>query len=198
MLTMNQEIRPSAHTLEYKRSGESEGVITGYIAKYEEPAEFQGRSEVVDKGAFARFLRSERLIPALYDHNPDVELAHMRDGGVRLWDDGIGMMYRIKAGAGGAWDTIRSAIDAGTRMGCSFYFDPYRSKVFIDHEGRRHLNDLWLNEVTITPRPVYKQTSVTARAWAEYDANAKRAEDIQQAYIDMVHRGILSAYEGVK
>lgn len=190
---MELEIRPSKYPVEFQRSeeSESEGVITGYIAKYDEETTFMGRKEVVDKGAFNRFLESKRMIPALYDHDSKNELAHMDNGDVRLWDDGIGLMYRIKTGAGAYWDAIKR----GVVKGCSFAFDPDRSRVIIDSEGRRHLNDLWLDEVTITPKPAYRQTSVTARAEAEFDQRMAQQEIHQQEALAIRQRTILAAYD---
>lgn len=124
--------------------------------------------ERLAKGAFARTLREEPDVLALWHHQYDQVLGRTTSGTLRLWEDDIGLAYeldldpRSPAGA-----LALSTVERGDVAGMSFGF-AVRAESWEDDDAwqrpRRTITDVALHEVTATPIPAYPTTTASLRS----------------------------------
>ena len=152
-------------------------VIEGYVAKYNKPTIFKGKMEVIRPGAFDSALRAiadgKRAIKALYHHMPHAVLGNTATGTLSLISDAVGLFARINlpntTWGRDAYESVRSGHCGGGSFG--FYERTSQIRKLADFE---QLLDLDLSEVTVTPSPVYDDTTMAPAARSLSATNAMR------------------------
>ncbi|MCE8002155.1 HK97 family phage prohead protease [Billgrantia ethanolica] len=155
------EIRASS---ELKPKGRK---LTGYVARFDEPADLGEFVEVIRAGAFTRTLAAvtARNIRAIYEHDGRSLLGRLGAGTLRLTEDAEGLAFEIDLPDTTLGRDLAHLVERGDVAGCSFGFLPVRDR-WIEERGRpvRELHDVDLFEVTITAAPAYDTSSVQVRA----------------------------------
>ena len=153
--------------------------VSGYIAMYNEPTMFMGKTEVISPGAFdstlQRITEGKHRVYALYNHGrkyPEV-LAHTGNGSLSLSSDEKGLKATIRVVDGPVGDLVIKRVEEGFADGASFGFHQQDSEV-LEYQSRRVLNKMNLREVTITEMPAYLQTASARSEY--YDAPAEIVE----------------------
>ncbi|XGA78587.1 HK97 family phage prohead protease [Halomonas sp. CH40] len=141
--------------------------LTGYVARFDEPADLGEFVEVIRAGAFARTLNADtaRNIRAIYEHDGRALLGRFGAGTLRLSEDNVGLAFEIDLPDTTLGRDLAHLVERGDVGGCSFGFLPV-SDAWTEQDGRpvRELRDVDLFEVTITASPVYDATTVQVRS----------------------------------
>jgi HK97 family phage prohead protease len=142
--------------------------------------------ERLAKGSFARTLREEPDVLALWHHQYDQVLGRTTAGTLRLWEDDIGLAYeldldpRSPAGA-----LALSTVERGDVSGMSFGFG-VRAELWEDDDAwerpRRTITDVSLWEITATPIPAYSTTTASVRADNASAARRRLLSKVQAAH----------------
>lgn len=146
-------------TLQRGEGGETQRIMTGYVAKFNSPTTFRGVREVIPPGAFKNWLAdTSNDVMAVYDHDRGKILGRRSAGTLELNEDNIGLHVRIYPPNRPWVDDVVEAMQRGEVTGGSFTF-LNRSTTPIQN-GVRVMKELAIDEVTVTPLPVYKDTDV--------------------------------------
>lgn len=141
--------------------------LSGYVARFDEPADLGEFIEVIRPGAFARTLTADsaRNIRAIYEHDGRALLGRHGAGTLRLVEDSVGLAFELDLPDTTLGRDLAHLIERGDVAGCSFGFLPVRD-TWIEQDGRavRELRDVDLFEVTITASPAYDATNVQVRS----------------------------------
>jgi uncharacterized protein len=163
---------------------ESQGdemAIAGYAALFNSLSkDLGGFKERIAPGAFTRSLASGADVKALVNHDPSQLLGRTKNSTLKLEQDDRGLKFRVSLNPDvEAHRSIHALISNGTMDECSFGFmipdggDAWDEAK--DEEGRtyqrRTLRDLTLFEISSVVFPAYNETSVAARAMADYYAD---------------------------
>ncbi|WP_342596072.1 HK97 family phage prohead protease [Salinicola lusitanus] len=140
--------------------------LTGYVSRFNVPADLGEFVEVVRPGAFTRTLGDPRArnIRAIYEHDGRALLGRVGAGSLRLSEDADGLAFEIDLPDTTLGRDLAALVTRGDVAGCSFGFLPVRDS-WIEESGRpmRELLDVDLFEVTITAAPAYDASSVQVR-----------------------------------
>lgn len=140
--------------------------LTGYVARFDQPADLGEFVEVIKAGAFTRTLADDKArgIRAIYEHDGRSLLGRMGAGTLRLTEDAQGLAFEIDLPNTTLGRDLAHLVERGDVAGCSFGFLPVRD-TWAESDGRpvRELRDVDLFEVTITAAPAYDTTSVQVR-----------------------------------
>jgi HK97 family phage prohead protease len=170
-----KEIRFSdAQELRIQTDAAGKRTLTGYASVFnEESQDLGGWTEVVKPGCFKRSLASGVDCMALSEHDRNKGLlGRTKSGTLRLNEDNVGLRFECdlpdtQLGNDTATSVARRDLDA-----CSFAFIALDTSWDQNAAGGvvRTLNDVDLQDVTITSRPAYLGTSVQLRSLAEVRA----------------------------
>lgn len=136
--------------------------LYGYAARFNEPTQLGGFSEIIKPGAFKRSLASDAgpKIRAIYEHDSRSLLGRMGSGSLRLYEDAQGLAFEIDLPDTQLGRDLPVLVERGDVAGCSFGFIAQGES----WEGEtRHLTDVDLFEITITADPAYDTTTVQVR-----------------------------------
>ena len=136
--------------------------LYGYAARFDEPTQLGGFSEIIRPGAFKRSLASDSAtkIRAIYEHDSRSLLGRMGAGSLRLSEDAQGLAFEIDLPDTQLGRDLPVLVARGDVAGCSFGFIAQGEQ----WEGEtRHLTDVDLFEITITADPAYDTTTVQVR-----------------------------------
>lgn len=136
--------------------------LYGYAARFNEPTQLGGFSEIIRPGAFKRSLASDAgpKIRAIYEHDSRSLLGRMGSGSLRLREDDVGLAFEIDLPDTQLGRDLPVLVERGDVAGCSFGFIAQGE----DWQGEtRHLTDVDLFEITITADPAYDTTTVQVR-----------------------------------
>jgi|SRR5690554_189962 len=140
--------------------------LTGYVARFDAPADLGEFTEVIRPGAFTRTLAADtaRSIRAIYEHDGRALLGRVGAGTLRLSEDAEGLAFEIDLPDTSLGRDLAHLVERGDVAGASFGFLPVRD-TWTEADGRpvRELRDVDLFEVTITAAPAYDATSVQVR-----------------------------------
>lgn len=185
-MKQEQVVRGIEQRFETTEQGDGSIVIRGYFSLFNEPTYIGGYREKVEKGAFKRSLESGEDIVALFDHDWGKVLGRRSNGTLSLKEDEIGLYGEIYPPNTQWVNDMYLSMKRGDIKGASFGYPKAHSDVNVKVIGRdRQIRNAPINEVTLTPRPVYGGPSLAAekRAWeteVENENNAeKQLEDMQ-------------------
>ena len=145
----------------------SPGMLAGYAAVFDSPADLGPFVEVVRRGAFTRSLRQPGAVLALYDHERRSVLGRVSAGTLRLREDTRGLAFELDLPDTSAGRDLAVLVQRGDVAGCSFGFIvPDKGDAWTTRGAKplRELRDVSLHEVTITPTPAYADTEVAMRS----------------------------------
>lgn len=151
------------------------GTLEGYAAVFNQWSEtladywFPFR-EKIEPGAFKKTLK-EGDARALVNHNPDLPLARVSAGNLRLSEDGEGLRSEIDLLDTSYARDLLANVRAGVVSGMSFAFDVIKESWRWAKEpgevDERTLLEVRLYEVSPTAFPAYPDTSLAARSLVE-------------------------------
>lgn len=170
-----------------QEDGAESRTITGYAARFDKlSVDLGGFREKIQRGAFARSLKSDRVI-ALWNHNSDYVLGNSKAGTLRLWEDDKGLRFDFDAPQSPWGDTALEAIRRKDVDGMSFGFR-VKSDTWEENgkEYIRTLNDVDLIEISPTAFPAYPSSSASVRSADEVLAEYRstRQDDNDDAHED--------------
>ena len=152
------------------RAGEDADTIVGYAAVFDALSEdLGGFRERIAPGAFARSVKEENDVRALWEHNPQYVLGRTKVGTLRLEEDKTGLRVEINPPATmWAGDLMRSMRRGDVdQMSFGFYVRDEAWERDGEAGAVRTLKDVDLFDVSVVTYPAYPQTSAEARARAE-------------------------------
>lgn len=144
------------------------GLLSGYVALFDQPANIGGFDEVIRPGAFKRSI-GMKDIPALWNHNNQYVLGRTGNGTLRLREDATGLFTEIDLPETTWAQDLRASIRRGDVPGASFQFVPVRNgeRRSVQSNGRtlRELLEVKLLEVSVgVANPAYSKTEIQARS----------------------------------
>lgn len=146
----------------------SQGMLVGYAAKFNSPSlDLGGFREIIKPGSFTRSLATGEHVRALYNHNADQVLGRVGAGTLRLTEDEVGLRFELDLPATTYARDLAALVERGDVSGCSFAFSVRpggETWDTVNGESIRTLTALDLEEITITARPAYPDTTVAKRA----------------------------------
>lgn len=163
---MDLEYRQVAGDDSELRADATEGdskTLRGYAAKFNARSEDLGFRETIDPEAFTRTLKSRNDIKALVNHDSSMVIGSTRAGTLELSVDDRGLVDSISLPDTTYANDLHTVVKRGDVSGQSFGFSVVRDEWSSDYTQRRLL-EVRLHEVSVVTFPVYRQTSVSARA----------------------------------
>jgi HK97 family phage prohead protease len=164
---------------------------SGFAAVYNTWTNIGGAfEERLAPGIFARSLREEPDVLALWSHKYDLVLGRTTSDTLRLFDEPKGLRFELDLDERTP-DGARAigTVDRGDVAGCSFQMVPVAETWEDNGIGlpRRTITEAYLFEITLTPIPAYPQTSVKLTSRSDNRANAyrRRAEAMRRRGISI-------------
>lgn len=163
--------------------------LEGYFAVFGETYQvFDGWTETIERGAFARYLASGEDVKVLWNHDANIVLGSTGNGTASLREDEKGLYGSVEIN-----ENDQDAVNAYARIargdvnGCSFGFDVARQEEWWDDDGVYHtkLTEIDpLYEVSACTFPAYKATSIFARNKDSLEEAKKRYSEAQKKKMD--------------
>lgn len=163
--------------------------LEGYFAVFGETHQvFDGWTETIERGAFARYLASGEDVKVLWNHDANIVLGSTGNGTASLREDEKGLYGSVEIN-----ENDQDAVNAYARIargdvnGCSFGFDVARQEEWWDDDGVYHtkLTEIDpLYEVSACTFPAYKATSISARNKDSLEEAKKRYSEAQKKKMD--------------
>ena len=163
--------------------------LEGYFAVFGETYQvFDGWTETIERGAFARYLASGEDVKVLWNHDTNLVLGSTGNGTASLREDEKGLYGSVEIN-----ENDQDAVNAYARIargdvnGCSFGFDVARQEEWWDDDGVYHtkLTEIDpLYEVSACTFPAYKATSISARNKDSLEEAKKRYSEAQKKKMD--------------
>lgn len=148
--------------------------FVGYAAVFDSPSEPLPFTEVIQRGAFSRTLRSRNDVKLLLNHDTGRVLGSTRAGTLRLIEDEIGLRAEADLPPTTDGNDISILLQRGDIDSMSFGFTvPSGGDSWNSDGSVRTLKSIRLHEVSIVTFPAYEATSASVRS---LDAAATRAE----------------------
>jgi uncharacterized protein len=163
--------------------------IVGYAAVFNSRSnDLGGFREFISPGAFARTLKDQPDVRALYDHNSGAVLGRTKAGTMTLGEDQRGLFCDITPPDTETGRSVVESIRRGDIDGMSFGFctvsDNWGTE---DGMPLRELVDLDLIEVSCVAFPAYPDTAVAVRSLATWKTIAA-APDFDSAHLASLRR----------
>lgn len=159
--------------------------LEGYFAVFGETYQvFDGWTETIERGAFARYLASGEDVKVLWNHDANIVLGSTGNSTASLREDEKGLYGSVEIN-----ENDQDAVNAYARIargdvnGCSFGFDVARQEEWWDDDGVYHtkLTEIDpLYEVSACTFPAYKATSISARNKDSLEEAKKRYSEAQE------------------
>ena len=159
--------------------------LEGYFAVFGETYQvFDGWTETIERGGFARYLASGEDVKVLWNHDANIVLGSTGNGTASLREDEKGLYGSVEIN-----ENDQDAVNAYARIargdvnGCSFGFDVARQEEWWDDDGVYHtkLTEIDpLYEVSACTFPAYKATSISARNKDSLEEAKKRYSEAQE------------------
>lgn len=154
------------------------GVLSGYAAVFDaQSQDLGGFVEIVRPGAFRRTLAAADHVRALYDHNGGHVLGRVGAGTLRLAEDTRGLHFEVKLPQTTVARDLAVLVERGDVDGASFAFRVAPQGERWDARAAvpvRELLAVDLEEITITARPAYVDTSVALRSLPRHPVTLRR------------------------
>ena len=154
-------------------SAEAGMTFSGYAAVFNSESEPLPFTEVIERGAFARSLKSRNDVKLLINHDTGRVLGSTRAGTLRLIEDENGLRAEADLPPTSDGKDISILLQRGDIRSMSFGFTVPTGGDSWNAEGTvRTLKSVRLHEVSIVTFPAYEATSASVRS---LDATATRA-----------------------
>lgn len=154
-------------------------VIEGYFAVFGDVYDiFQGMSESIAPGAFARSLSGD--IRALINHDTTLVLGRTKAHTLELREDSHGLWGRITINPNDVDAmSLYERVKRGDVDGCSIGFDVVKEDTEVRSDGSTHwtILDVDLYEVSCCTFPAYEATNIEARTADRAKILEQRAEE---------------------
>ena len=148
--------------------------FVGYAAVFNSPSEPLPFTEVIERGAFSRSLRSRNDVKLLLNHDTGRVLGSTRAGTLRLIEDEIGLRAEADLPPTTDGNDISILLQRGDIDSMSFGFTvPAGGDSWNSDGSVRTLKSVRIHEVSIVTFPAYTATTANVRS---LDATATRAE----------------------
>jgi HK97 family phage prohead protease len=139
--------------------------LKGYAARFNSRSEDMGFRETIDPEAFSKTLRSRNDVKALVNHDSSMVIGSTRAGTLTLGLDDRGLSDDIDLPDTSYANDLHVVVKRGDVSGQSFGFSVVRDEWNKDYSERRLL-EVRLHEVSVVTFPVYRASTVSARALA--------------------------------
>jgi HK97 family phage prohead protease len=169
------ETREFTTTIELRAEGDG-NTFSGYAALFDSPSEPLPFTEVIQRGAFTRSLKSRNDVKMLWNHDSGAVLASTRSGTLSLVEDERGLKVTAVLPDTTAGRDARELISKGIVDAMSFGFSvPSGGDSWSSDGNTRTLKSVRLHEVSVVAWPAYSSTAGTVSVRA-LDTVAQRAE----------------------
>jgi HK97 family phage prohead protease len=169
------ETREFTTTIELRAEGDG-NTFSGYAALFDSPSEPLPFTEVIQRGAFSRSLKSRNDVKMLWNHDSGAVLASTRSGTLSLVEDERGLKVTAILPDTTAGRDARELISKGIVDAMSFGFSvPSGGDSWSSDGNTRTLKSVRLHEVSVVAWPAYSATGGTVSVRA-LDHVAQRAE----------------------
>jgi HK97 family phage prohead protease len=178
-------------TITRAESDETDHVIEGYFALYEQETElFPNTYEIISRGAFDNTLNND--IRALWNHNTQYVLGRSKNGSLQLRADDKGLFGTIKLPKTQYAEDLYELVKRGDIDQCSFGFNILDETVEELSNGgyRWRMKNVDLHEISVVTFPAYENTTVHARS--------KQIEQIEQRKLQEKKDVLLKRLKGLK
>ena len=155
--------------------------LEGYFAVFGETYQvWDGWTETIERGAFARYLATGEDVKVLWNHDSNIVLGSTGNGTASLREDETGLFGSVEINENDSEAVSAYArVDRGDVNGSSFGFEIARQEEWWDDEGIYHTKITEVDplyEVSPCTFPAYKATSISARTKERLDDARKRYE----------------------
>lgn len=141
---------------------ESDGVMTGYAAMFNEPASGLPFHEELAPGCFRSSLESGSDVLACVDHNPERLLGRTSSGTLKLDEDKRGLRFELQLPQTQLGRDVAEQVRRKDLQGCSFAFNVKSDSWQTDGNQRsRRIDDVELLDVSLCALPAYGCTNGT-------------------------------------
>jgi uncharacterized protein len=138
--------------------------LTGYAARFGQPARIGTFTETIRQGAFRASLGADKDVLALADHDPKRVLGRTRTGSLKLTEDDQGLRFDLTLPDTSAGNDVLALATRGDLGGASFGFTvPKGGEVW--NGDRRELRQVDLREISLVSSwPAYETGTIHVRA----------------------------------
>jgi len=152
-------------TITRAEQDETENVIEGYFALYEQETElFKNTYEIISRGAFDNTIKND--VRALWNHNTQFVLGRSKNGSLQLRADEKGLFGTIKLPKTQYAEDLYELVKRGDIDQASFGFNILDEDLEELSNGgyRWRMKDIDLHEISVVTFPAYENTTVHARS----------------------------------
>jgi uncharacterized protein len=152
-------------TITRAEQDETENVIEGYFALYEQETElFKNTYEIISRGAFDNTIKKD--VRALWNHNTQYVLGRSKNGSLQLRADEKGLFGTIKLPKTQYAEDLYELVKRGDIDQASFGFNILDEDLEELSNGgyRWRMKDIDLHEISVVTFPAYENTTVHARS----------------------------------
>lgn len=157
--------RRVSQSIETRQEDDSRRIV-GHAALFNQPTEImEGFTEVIEPGAFARALRENQDVRALFNHDASLILGRTTAGTLRLSEDEQGLRYEIDPADTQLARDLSASIERGDISQSSFGFIVRDQMLEIDEDDNvtRTIRDVDLFDVSPVTFPATDETDVALR-----------------------------------
>ena len=162
--TEGVERRTLARAMQVRADGESPGMLTGYAAIYDAPADLGYMREVIAPGAFDEVLAGNPDVRCLFNHDRDRLLGRTASGTLELQADPTGLRYSVVLPDTQQARDLAKLVERGDVNQSSFAFtvkrDEWERDENEDATTRKILEIGLLFDVSPVTVPAYTTTTV--------------------------------------
>lgn len=175
--------------------------LEGYFAVFnEEYKVWDGWSETIAPGAFARYLAEGKDTKVLWNHDSNIVLGSTGNGTASLREDETGLFGTVEINEKDQ-DAVNAhaRVDRGDVDGCSFGFDIARQEEWWDEAGIYHTRIKEVDplyEVSPCTFPAYEATSISARSGQKFEEARQRSKEAKERELDTWKQEIRKKLKG--
>lgn len=175
--------------------------LEGYFAVFnEEYKVWDGWSETIAPGAFARYLAEGKDTKVLWNHDSNIVLGSTGNGTASLQEDETGLFGTVEINEKDQ-DAVNAhaRVDRGDVDGCSFGFDIARQEEWWDEAGIYHTRITEVDplyEVSPCTFPAYEATSISARSGQKFEEARQRSKEAKERELDTWKQEIRKKLKG--
>ena len=175
--------------------------LEGYFAVFnEEYKVWDGWSETIAPGAFARYLAAGKDTKVLWNHDSNIVLGSTGNGTASLREDETGLFGTVEINEKDQ-DAVNAhaRVDRGDVDGCSFGFDIARQEEWWDEAGIYHTRITEVDplyEVSPCTFPAYEATSISARSGQKFEEARQRSKEAKERELDTWKQEIRKKLKG--
>lgn len=150
-----------------RSAGTGTRYLEGYVCKFGDVVKFQGKPETVRQGAFRKLIDSGQEVACVYHHASGFRygdngaiLGRRSAGTLKLTEDNIGLWVEVALPKTQYADEVWELVNRGDVKGGSYNF--LEHSVIREQNGMNVFDEMYIDEVTVTPFPVNPNTTMKA------------------------------------